>query len=338
MLGMSWGYGGYGWRPYVSVAQRRAKAAQYAARIAKKERRVLAPVQLSGRKIADTFWGQAWCDNLERYSDFANRLPRGRSYVRNGSVIDLQIETGCVKALVSGTEIYQVKIDIEPLAAAVWKCVKKDCAQGIDSLLDLLQGRFDEGVMKRLTEPKDGLFPHPDEIDLGCSCPDWAVLCKHVAAVLYGIGARLDTAPELLFTLRGVDHTELIGQAVSAENLKHSLGGEASNGLAEADLGRIFGIEIESRAPADPHAAEKMSPSQPSGGSDISADGMPSETKKKRALLAKGKAPNKKAVPALARAGMKKLPSAQIDLKKSPSPPARSAGRKRGKTPVSSGS
>ncbi len=316
---MSWGYGGYGWRPYVSVAQRRAKAAQYAARIAKKERRVLAPVQLDGRKITHTFWGQAWCDNLERYSDFANRLPRGRTYVRNGSVIDLQIETGRVKALVSGSEIYKVKIDINTLAAAVWKRVKKDCAQGIDSLFDLLQGRFDEGVMKRLTDAKDGLFPHPDEIDLDCSCPDWAVLCKHVAAVLYGVGARLDTAPELLFTLRGVDHTELIGQAVSADNLERSLGGGASNALAGANLGQIFGIEIDGSAPGDVGPAKKISAPQPSESSNFPADTTAAANKKKPTPVARSKTPNKKVVRALARVDAKKLSSA----------PAKSAGRRR---------
>src|SRR5438105_11120908 len=127
----------WGFKPYVSVAKRRANAAREVARLAKKGRKI-SPVQIDGRAIVSTFWGKAWGDNLESYSDFANRLPRGRTYVRNGSVIDLQIETGRVKALVSGSDIYKVRIDINTLAVAVWKRVKKDCAQGIDSLLDLL--------------------------------------------------------------------------------------------------------------------------------------------------------------------------------------------------------
>jgi uncharacterized Zn finger protein len=233
------------WRPYIPVAQRRAKAATYAARLAKKENRTLAPVILEGRKIACSFWGQAWCENLERYSDFANRLPRGRTYVRNRSVIDLQIERGQVKAIVSGSEIYQVTITIDTLPEAKWKRIKQDCARSIDSLIDLLRGRFDQGVMQRLTERESGLFPQPKEIKLKCSCPDWATMCKHVAAVLYGVGARLDSDPELLFALRDVDHLELIGQAVAEENLNQALTADSSAGLEGADLSEMFGIDID---------------------------------------------------------------------------------------------
>jgi uncharacterized Zn finger protein len=242
----------YGFRPYVPVAQRRAQAAAHAARLAKKEKRALAPIERTGRRIiAESFWGKAWCDNLEQYSDFANRLPRGRTYVRNGSVIDLQIKQGKVTALVSGSEIYRVTIAIKTLPAAAWSRIKADCARSIDSLLDLLQGRFDEAIMRRLTQRDGGLFPQPREIDMDCSCPDWAGMCKHVAATLYGVGARLDTAPELLFTLRHVDHLELINRAVDAENLDRALKGQTDAGLAGADLGAIFGIELDTgKAPA----------------------------------------------------------------------------------------
>jgi uncharacterized Zn finger protein len=240
---MSWGY--YGFRPYVPVAQRRAKAAAFAAKLAKKEKRALAPIALAGRTIAASFWGRAWCDNLERYSDFANRLPRGRTYVRNGSVIDLQIERGKVKALVSGSQVYKVIIDIKTVPGAVWTRIKKDCTRSIDSLLDLLQGRFEQATMQRLTARDGGLFPQPKEIAMKCSCPDWAGMCKHVAAVLYGVGARLDRAPELLFTLRDVDHLELISQAVDSDNLKQTLRGKAEATLAASDLGEIFGIDLD---------------------------------------------------------------------------------------------
>jgi len=239
---MSW----YGeWKPYVPVARRRAQAAQYAARLAKKEKRQLAPVKIEGRAVARTFWGQAWCDNLEAYSDFANRLPRGRTYVRNGSVIDLQIASGRVQAIVSGSEIYDVAIQIKTLAKPAWKRIREECSQSIHSVLDLLQGKFDAAVMQRLTEPKTGLFPQPREIEMECSCPDWAGMCKHIAAVLYGVGARLDVAPEVLFTLRNVDHLELIGAAVAAENLDRALAADAG-ALAGSDLGEVFGIELES--------------------------------------------------------------------------------------------
>lgn len=241
---MSW----YGFKPYVPVAKRRAQAASHAARLAKKEGRTLCPVKIEGKKIAQSFWGQAWCENLERYSDFENRLPRGRTYVRNGSVIDLQISSGTVKALVSGSEIYRIKIAIQTLAKPAWKRIKQDCSQSIDSLIDLLQGRFDQGIMQRLSQREGGLFPQPKEIQLQCSCPDWAGMCKHLAAVLYAIGARLDTAPELLFTLRDVDHLELISQAVAAENLDATLSAGASGALAGSDLGELFGIELAAGA------------------------------------------------------------------------------------------
>ena len=254
-------YGGYGgFPPYVPVAQRRAKAAAYAKALEKRQGRKLAPITVEGRKIASSFWGQAWCDNLESYSDFANRLPRGRTYVRNGSVIDLSITPGAVKALVSGSEVYNVEISISTLPAAAWKGILRDCARSISSLIDLLQGRFDRGVMERLSRPDGGLFPKPKEIKMRCSCPDYAGLCKHIAAVLYGVGARLDQSPELLFLLRSVDHLELVGQAVAAENLDRALAGESDAGLQSSDLGEIFGIELESNTPA---AADAPSASEP---------------------------------------------------------------------------
>lgn len=240
---MGWGY--YEFRPYVSVAQRRAKAAKYAEKLAKREKRTLSPVEIDGRAIARSFWGKAWCDHLEGHSDFENRLPRGRTYVRNGSVIDLQIERGKVTALVSGSDIYKVNVTIKTLAKSAWNKIKQECAQSIDSLLDLLQGRFDEGIMRRLTDLDSGLFPKPREIEMTCSCPDYARLCKHVAAVLYGVGARLDTAPEMLFTLRDVDHQELVGQAMASGNLDRNLGTSKSDALAGSDLGELFGIEID---------------------------------------------------------------------------------------------
>lgn len=256
---MRWG-GNDDWQPYVPVAERRAQALRSATRLAKRQGRAVAPVELAGRKITTTFWGQAWCDNLEAYSDFANRLPRGATYVRNGSVVDLVIKPGKVEALVAGTDTYTVAIKIAPLAAAVWKKIKTDCSSSILSLLDLLGGRLSDAVMQRLTRPKDGLFPAPKEIDLSCSCPDYSACCKHIAAVMYGIGHRLDTNPELLFLLRKVDHQELVSQAVTAGNLDRELtGGGNAPGLADEDLGALFGIELETTsAAAGPAAAKKQ--------------------------------------------------------------------------------
>ena len=180
-------------------------------------------MEISGRTIAKTFWGKAWCDHLESYSDFSNRLPRGRTYARNGSVVDLQISSGRIQAVVAGTDVYEIEVDISKLKSKLWKKIRNDCSESVDSLLDLLAGRLSDGVMERLTDRSDGLFPSPREINMHCSCPDGAQLCKHLAAVLYGVGAHLDKSPELLFLLRDIDHTELVGEAVSEKNSAKSL-------------------------------------------------------------------------------------------------------------------
>ena len=248
------GYGYGGFAPYVPVAKRRANAARHAQALAKKEKRELAPVKILSRAMATTYWGKAWCDNLEAYSDFSNRLPRGRTYARNGSVIDLQIKKAKIEAIVSGSEIYTISISIETLAKASWTRLKAECSESITSLIDLLQGRFDAGVMQRLAHPTEGLFPRPKEIKMKCSCPDSAGLCKHLAAVLYGVGNRLDISPELLFTLRNVDQLELVSQAVAEGNLDRTLDAGDDNSLAGSDLGEIFGIDLDesSAAPKKP--------------------------------------------------------------------------------------
>jgi uncharacterized Zn finger protein len=232
----------YGWAPYVSVAQRRRKAASEMTKLKKKGHPV-SPVLVEGRSIVKTFWGKAWCENLERYSDFANRLPRGRTYVRNGSVIDLQIAPGEIKALVSGSEIYKVVVKVAPVAKARWQSICTDCAGAIDSLIELLQGRFSKGVMDRVCRQKTGLFPSPDEIQLSCSCPDWADMCKHVAAVLYGIGARLDQQPDLIFRLHSVDEKELIAGAGKALPQAKTVPA-ATKVLNGEDLSDLFGLDI----------------------------------------------------------------------------------------------
>jgi uncharacterized Zn finger protein len=243
----------YGWRPYVSQAERRRRAAKEMAKLNKKGQPV-SPVVLQGRTIASTFWGKAWCDNLEGYGDYENRLPRGRTYVRNGSVVDLQIAEGEISARVSGSSLYKVKVDIAPVPKVRWKSICKDCAGGIDSLVELLQGRFSKGVMERICRQRSGLFPSPEEIKFSCNCPDWASMCKHIAAVLYGVGARLDNKPELLFRLRKVDEKELLagaaaGLPVSRKKMR------AGKVLETADISGIFGLDIESETAAEPAKA-----------------------------------------------------------------------------------
>ena len=255
---MSWNH--YGFRPYVRVAERRRKAALQMAKLEKKGK-TIRPVQLEGRTIARTFWGKAWCDNLESYMDYANRLPRGRTYVRNGSVVHLDIRSGEIEATVSGSELYQVRIGITPAAKAKWKRLCNECSGAIGSLVELLRGRFSDHVMSIITRKETGHFPTPAEIELKCSCPDWATMCKHVAAVLYGVGARLDQSPELLFTLRSVNHEELITQAATATDLA---GKTASAGpeLAESEIGAVFGIELDPQTATPAHAPAAPAPAE----------------------------------------------------------------------------
>jgi uncharacterized Zn finger protein len=241
---LSW----YQWRDYVPVAERRRQAERKVAAL-KKRGKTVSPVKIEGRDIAKSFWGRSWCLNLERYSDYDTRLPRGRTYVRNGSVVDLQIAKGKLTAMVAGSELYKISITIAPIAASRWKAICRDCAGTVDSLVELLQGRLAQGVMDRVCREGDGLFPSPAEIKLSCSCLDWAGMCKHVAAVLYGVGARLDEKPELLFLLRGADQNELL--AVSEPGGTLTKAPEAEKMLDEGEVAALFGIEIAA-APETP--------------------------------------------------------------------------------------
>jgi uncharacterized Zn finger protein len=243
----------FAWRPYVSVAEKRRQAEREVAKL-KKRGQSITPVKIEGRTIAKSFWGQAWCTNLERYSDYENRLPRGRSYVRNGSVVDLQIAKGEVTAMVAGSDLYRINIAISPVKASRWKAICRDCAGTIDSLVELLQGRLAKGVMDRVCREGDGLFPSPGEIKLSCSCPDWADMCKHVAAALYGIGARLDERPRLLFVLRGVDENELIARAGTDLPLSKATP-HAAKVLDHDDVAALFGLEMAETASFDTPAA-----------------------------------------------------------------------------------
>ena len=249
---MSW----YEFKPYVSVAERRRKAEKAAKKLAGKGHAV-SPVRIEGRAIATTFWGKAWCSNLESYSDYENRLPRGRTYARNGSVIDLQITGGKIEALVQGSDIYKIALHITALPAKRWEQFTKGCAGKVTNLLDLLQGRLSKEILADITAKGTGLFPAPAEIKLGCSCPDWADMCKHVAAVLYGVGARLDTKPELFFTLRGVDMQDLISAASASATAP--VASVTDDALAGADLAEIFGVEIET-APSPAAIAPREAP------------------------------------------------------------------------------
>ena len=245
----------FGWRPYVSVASRRRQAARLLSTL-KKTGREVSPVQIQGRRITTTFWGTAWCENLERYSDYANRLPRGRTYVRNGSVIDLHVAPGKVTALVSGSDVYEVDVNVAALQSARWNALCRDCTGAIDSVVELLQGQLSTGVMERVCAPKTGLFPEPREISFRCSCPDWAGMCKHVSAVLYGIGARLDNRPELLFQLRRVEPLDLLRKADAGLRSRKA---RPAKVLDAGNLSEVFGIDIVSSSPRPSRAPSRGS-------------------------------------------------------------------------------
>lgn len=237
------------WGPKPTVAAQRRQAEKRLAELGMGGGG-LSPVVIEGRKIATSFWGKAWCDNLESYSDFANRLPRGRSYVLHRCVIDLQIGKGEISAKVSGSSLYKVMITVAALDDKTWSGICRDCSGSIDSIVELLQGRLSKSVMDRVCRPGDGLFPAPKAIKLSCSCPDGAYMCKHVAATLYGVGARLDSRPELLFVLRGVDQQDLVAHASSAP-MAAAGNTPAMSGkvLGDADLAALFSLDMDEAAP-----------------------------------------------------------------------------------------
>jgi uncharacterized Zn finger protein len=251
---MAWYRDGYGFPPKLTVGERKAQARREAAALEKKGHK-LQPIELTGPKIATTFWGGAWCDHLETYSDYVNRLERGRSYVRSGSVIDLKLEPGCVRALVSGSEVYSITIDVDPLPIARWKQLVKECSGEIGSLVSLLSGTLPAQVMERLCDPRTGIFPTSKQLALSCSCPDYAGLCKHLAAVLYGVGSRLDHEPELLFVLRGVEKLDLIDAAAAGVIAEKQ--GPAKDELRSDELADLFGIELVSEEPEAPKSNRK---------------------------------------------------------------------------------
>lgn len=265
---MSWYY--YPKRP--SVAECRQKAAKKIDKL-KKEGETIQPIEpFKTRSIATSFWGKAWCRHLESFSDYENRLPRGRTYVRNGSVCHLAIEKGTITALVSGSSLYKLSIQIQPLDAKSWESIKSRCKGGIGSLIELLQGKISDEIMTIVTDRQNGLFPRPKEIRFNCNCPDWADMCKHVAAVMYGVGVRLDTQPELLFKLRGVNHEELIHLDTAMTEITGGTRSRRRRTLDSSALENVFDIELEQEKPAvaepkprTPSKKPKAAPFKPTG-------------------------------------------------------------------------
>jgi uncharacterized Zn finger protein len=231
-----------------TAAQKKAKAIKSTEKLAKKNPDI-SPVIISGNKIAKTWWGISWNNNLESYSDYSNRIGRGRSYVRNGAVLDLQITSGNISALVQGSRAkpYKVDITIKSLNVSIWESITKACEGEIDSLQELIDGKFPKVLSDMFTIQGKGLFPSPKEISFECSCPDWANMCKHVAAVLYGVGARLDDNPTLFFLLRNVEIDDLISDAINNKSYSLIEKSKTKSGrvIEDTDISNLFGIDIE---------------------------------------------------------------------------------------------
>jgi len=224
------------------------------------------PISIEGREIARTWWGKAWNENLERYADFGNRLPRGRSYVRNGSVLDLRIAATTITAVVAGSrpKPYDVTIRIKPLNNKVRQALMARSRAAMDSMSAMLSGEFPAELKEAFLQKDTGLFPAPGEIEFSCSCPDWASLCKHVAAALYGTAVRLDEKPELFFTLRGMKMDDFIGHAIRRERTKMLRKASVKSARVieakEADISKLFGIDLEDGETPDRPAPAAAAP------------------------------------------------------------------------------
>ena len=307
---------------YVSVAEKGAKAARKLKQLRKKNS-AIQPIVIDGRAIAHTWWGKSWNLNLERYADYSNRIGRGRSYVRHGAVLDLQISSGQVKSLVQGsrTKPYAVIIKIKGIKKKTWQDIKTACAGKLDSLPELLAGKFPKALGEIFTARGQGLFPSPQEIEFDCSCPDWAYMCKHVAATLYGIGARLDEDPGLFFKLRRGKIDDLIQQTVKDQSYKLLKKAEKKSArvIAESDLSGMFDIDMEENSDSDsPKTAKKATAA--------------GKTARKAARSIKAKSAKRK--PASKTPTKKKanqLSPQKSALKKSTKP---AAGKTRAKTPA----
>jgi len=234
--------------PYVSVGERKAKAAKKLKELQKKDPNIK-PIIIEGSAIANSWWGKSWNKNLEKYADFSNRIGRGRSYVRHGAVIDLRIDKGVVNAQVQGSDStpYAITIKIKKINKETWAKIVFECDGKMDSLHELLAGSFPKSLEEMFTAKGCGLFPSPKEIEFDCDCPDWADMCKHIAAVLYGIGARLDNDPKLFFTLRNVKVENLVSKIVKdkTKELLDKAGKKSARVIDDADLSSVFGIELE---------------------------------------------------------------------------------------------
>ena len=239
----------YRFPKYVSVAEKKSKAEKKIKQL-KKKNPAIAPVYVKSSKLAESWWGISWNKNLESYADYSNRIGRGRSYVRHGAVLDLKIKPGKIISLVQGavSRPYTIEITIKKIKKSAWQNIIHECRGKVNSLNALLDGQLPKSMMDILTHKKGGIFPSPDEIEFNCSCPDWAYMCKHIAATLYGVGTRLDQTPALFFTLRGVKMDNLVSQAIRKEAdqlITKSKINKSKRIISNADLSSTLGIDFD---------------------------------------------------------------------------------------------
>lgn len=244
------------WGEYISVGQRAETAVKHAEK--KLGKKNVQPAA-KGRLKCNNFWGKAWLKHIRNLGDFEGRLTRGSAIAGNGTIAHLAITKGRIDAIVGGSEVYDISVDIVPLSRKRWNAIKEKSRGEIGSVVELLQGKFSDAVMQSLVDVKTGLFPDSNEFDLGCSCPDYVRLCKHLAGVLFAVGMRLDEKPELLFTLRGVDASELIETAADVRIASSTTDARTLN---ESDIAGVFGIEMQAE-PAASFESSKKTPRTP---------------------------------------------------------------------------
>ena len=237
---------------YVSKAQQQQYASKSSLKLEKTLGRKLEPIILTSSKLATSWWGIMWNKNLERYATFSNRIGRGKTYVRNGLVIDFQIKYGEVNAYVQGTRKapYKVTVSIDNINSKIVEKIKLSCQGKIETMEQLLEGSFSKDLADIFMVEGVGLFPEPKEIHFGCSCPDWTDCCKHVSAVLYAIGSKLDVNPSLFFTLRGLDLDDFLKDVIinKTDNLLEK--GKNCNSkriIKEKNINDLFQINIEDK-------------------------------------------------------------------------------------------
>lgn len=187
--------------------------------------------------FSSTWWGKQWIDVLESFG-WANRLERGRRYARNGSVSELNIEKGKIVAKVRGSRNtpYKVTIKLAKLKKKQWQTVLKYLSTKALYAAKLLSGNMPEDIAAIFQEAGVNLLPEDDsELSTKCSCPDFAVPCKHIAAVHYLIARELDKDPFLVFKLRGMAKDEVLDHLLKYSDKKIKTRDNDATASAEAE-------------------------------------------------------------------------------------------------------